>query len=307
MNEGFAEPSVIAVVIPTFNRLPTLRLCLEHLEAQTLTNFDVIIINDGSTDGTEAALAEIQQTSPLRLQVLHQQNAGPARGRNVAIAHVMTDLCLLIGDDILATPTLVESHLQFHRINPDIKEAAIGWTKWDLVHQEITPFMQWYEKIQFDYEHLTAGRPVTWKHFYTSNLSFKTKLIKENPFDERFKSAAWEDMELAYRLTMQNMLHLSFLPDAVATHVHPTTFRQAIRRMRIVGRSERLFYETWPVARPSSHDRKMKICNLLGERPSLLHAATFAVDRLSRLIKPGKLHAMLLRSHRHHGYLESNQ
>ncbi|WP_158794158.1 glycosyltransferase family 2 protein [Granulicella sp. L60] len=306
MSEGPTAPSVITVVIPTFNHLPTLRICLEHLEAQTLTNFDVIVINDGSTDGTKAALTEIQQRSPFRLQVLHQQNAGPARARNVAIAHVTTDLCLLIGDDTLATPTVVESHLQFHCVNPDTKKAVIGWTQWDPVHQKITPFMQWYEKIQFDYEHLTAGRPVIWKHFYTSNLSFKTRLIRENPFDERFKSAVWEDIELAYRLTMNNNLQLTFLPNAVATHLHPTTFRQAIRRMRTVGRSERLFYETWPVARPSSHDRKMKICNLPGERPSLLHAVTFAVERLPRLVKPGKLHAMLLRSHRHYGYIESN-
>jgi glycosyltransferase involved in cell wall biosynthesis len=79
MSEGPTAPSVITVVIPTFNHLLTLRLCLEHLEAQTLTNFDVIVINDGSTDGIEAALTEIQQTSPLRMQVLHQQYAGHGR------------------------------------------------------------------------------------------------------------------------------------------------------------------------------------------------------------------------------------
>ena len=305
MRDGTIESSEITVVIPTFNRLSTLRLCLEYLEAQTLTNFDVIIVNDGSTDGTEAALAEIQEKSSLRLQILHQPNAGPARGRNFAIAHVMTDICLLIGDDIVASPELLEAHLRFHRGNSDSGSVGLGWTKWDQIYQEVTPFMQWYEDIQFDYGRLTSGLTPTWQHFYTSNLSFKTQLIRSNPFDERFKAAAWEDIELGFRLTMEKNMQLTFLRDAVATHVHPTTFLQATKRMQILGRSERQFHQIWPTARDFTvRDAKARICTILGAKPFLLRMLTSATDLLSRQLKPGKLHAMLLRSHQQRGYLE---
>ncbi|MBB5342198.1 glycosyltransferase family 2 protein [Tunturibacter empetritectus] len=300
--------SAMTVIIPTFNRLSTLRLCLEHLEAQTIADFDVIIVNDGSTDGTEAALAEIQENSPLRLQVLHQQNSGPARARNLAIAHVSKEICLLIGDDILATPNLLDAHLQFHRTNPDSKAVGLGRTQWDTVYQEITPFMEWYEEIQFDYGRLTAGLTPTWQHFYTSNLSFKTRLFQANPFDESFKAAAWEDIELGFRLVTRDQMHLTFLPDAIASHVHPTTFLQAVRRMHTLGRSQRQFHQIWPSARDmSAKDIKAKICTILGARPLLLEMLTSSVDRLSGPLKPGKLHAMLLRSHQQRGYLESKQ
>jgi glycosyltransferase involved in cell wall biosynthesis len=302
-----ASSSAMTVIIPTFNRLSTLRLCLERLEAQTITDFDVIIVNDGSTDGTEAALANIQENTPLRLQVLHQQNSGPARARNWAIAHATEEICLLIGDDILATPNLLDAHLQFHRANPDDKAVGLGRTQWDRDYQEITPFMEWYEEIQFDYGRLVAGLTPTWQHFYTSNLSFKTRLFQANPFDERFKAAAWEDIELGFRLANRDQMHLTFLPNAIASHVHPTTFLQAVRRMRTLGRSERQFHQIWPSAQDiSARDVKAKICTILGARPLLLDILTSSVDRLSGPLKPGKLHAMLLRSHQQRGYLESN-
>ncbi len=308
MKDGNGEPSAITVVIPTFNRLATLRLCLEHLEAQTLANFDVIIVNDGSTDGTEVALAAIQEQSPLRLRVLHQQNAGPARARNHALAHVTTELCLLIGDDILATPEFLKTHLEFHREHPDSYAVGLGWTPWDRVHQQVTPFMHWYEEIQFDYGRLTAGRAPTWHHFYTSNLSFKTQLIRANPFDERFKAAAWEDIELGFRLARMGYLQITFLRDAIATHLHPTTVLQAARRMRTLGRAEHQFHQMWPTARdPVAQGVREWIYAFLGARPWLLRLLTAVVGPMATRLQPGKLHTLLLRSYRLCGYLESNQ
>ncbi|WP_158793106.1 glycosyltransferase family 2 protein [Granulicella sp. L60] len=307
MTTGISQANAITVVIQTFNRLPILRLCLQYLEAQTVTDFDVIVVNDGSTDGTEEALIEIQKCSPLRLRILSQQNAGPARGRNFAIGNATTNLCLLIGDDILASPGLLEAHLRFHRENPNRAAVGLGWTKWDQLHQDVTPFMQWYEEIQFDYGRLTFGLDPTWHHFYTSNLSFKTDLVRTNPFDERFKRAAWEDIELGYRLITEDKAHLTFLREALATHVHPTTFLQAVKRMQTLGSSEHQFHQIWPAARNNlATDTKTKICAFLAIHPLLLESLTLTVDRLSRFLRPGKLHAAVLRSHQLRRYLESH-
>jgi glycosyltransferase involved in cell wall biosynthesis len=296
----------ITVIVPTFNRLPMLRLCLQHLERQTVTAFEVIVVNDGSTDDTAAALLQIQHRSPLSIRVLHQKNGGPARGRNLAVAHAETPLCLFIGDDILASPTLVQEHVQFHLGQPDRKAAGLGRTQWDRTHQEVTPYMLWYEDLQFDYRRLDAGVAPTWRHVYTSNLSMKTGLLQSHPFDERFTAAAWEDGELGYRLTTQDELRLTYLPNALATHVHPTTFLQAAKRMRAVGRAEHLFHEIWPAARKSeSTGARARIISLLAAHPSVLATATAVLDRLSRRLKPGKLHALLLHSHHQLGYNEA--
>ena len=67
-----------SVVIPTYNRLPFLREALEGVWQQTHPVDEVIVIDDGSTDGTEAAL----RTSPRAVRYFRQQNAGPAAARN---------------------------------------------------------------------------------------------------------------------------------------------------------------------------------------------------------------------------------
>ena len=295
----------LTVIIPTYNRMPTLRLCLQSLQNQTIHNFNVIIVNDGSTADVADALEEVKRFSPLSLEVLHQENTGPARARNLALAHVSTPLSLLIGDDILPEPGCLEAHYDFHLRHPAREEIALGWTTWDHVYQLVTPFMKWYEELQFDYGSLSAGLTPTWQHFYTSNLSFKTSLFRDHPFDERFRSAAWEDIELGFRLMTASQAHLTFLKNACATHIHPTTFFQATRRMRMLGRNEHFFHSLWPSARsPLATDTKSRICRFLAKHPGLLNMLTISTDRLGSLLKPAKIHAMLLRSHHQYGYLE---
>lgn len=292
--------SRITVIVPTYNRADVLLLCLGALEAQTMSDFDVIVVNDGSTDNTEEMLVSYARTAPLRLRVLSQENAGPARGRNIAISQTQTPLALLIGDDILGAPAFVEEHLRFHEEHPETNQLALGWTKWDTTHQQITPFMRWYEKIQFSYEGLLAGATPGWQHAYTSNLSFKTELFRQNPFDERFRYAAWEDSELAYRLTLREQFHLTFLQRAAATHIHPTTFRQAIRRVQTLGRMKRLFRQIHPTAQfPDSYGTIDQICSALGRSPRILAMVTTAVDRF---LPPGKAHSMVLRAHHEKTY-----
>lgn len=291
----------ITVIVCTFNRKDILRLCLQALEAQSRTDFEVIVVDDGSSDGTREMLVKYQSTTPLRMQVLAQENSGPARARNIAVACTHTPLAMLIGDDIVATPTLVEAHLQFHLENPAHDKIALGWTRWDETHQAITPFMKWYEKHQFDYHRLLQGLEPSWKHGYTSNISFKTSLLKEHPFDERFRAAAWEDSELAYRLWRLGRFQLAFVREAVATHIHPTTFQQAWKRMETLGRMERLVHTLHPeLTNELRSDPFLKMCSFLGRHPRLLQATTDAVGKISA---PGKLHSMVLRSHHQLTYL----
>ena len=297
----------MTVIIPTYNRLETLRLCLESLENQSIRDFSVILVDDGSTKEVVEALEGIERSSPLDLKVFHQANAGPAAARNLALSHVTTPLSFLIGDDILPERNCLEVHRDFHLAHSAREDVALGWTRWDDVHQKITPFMKWYEEMQFDYGRLNAGLTPTWQHFYTSNLSFKTVFFRENPFDEKFRAAAWEDIELGFRLTTFSGARLTFLENARATHIHPTTFVQAARRMETLGRNERLFYRLWPAAQPpEASGWKAKVCAALGRHPGLLKWLTMVVNRLGGLVGPGKAHAMLLRGYQQRGFLENS-
>src|SRR6185503_19644585 len=109
----------VSVVIPTYNRKAQLVECLAALERQTVLpqEFEVVIVDDGSTDGTEAALRE--RTFPFQLQYHRQSNQGPGTARNFGIAVAQGELVLFIGDDIFADPRLLEAHLVAHATRPD--------------------------------------------------------------------------------------------------------------------------------------------------------------------------------------------
>ena len=242
----------ISVVIPTYNRVDALLLCLQHLERQTWRDFEVIVVDDGSTDDTRAQVQQYLTTSALRLRYVRQQNSGPARARNVGVALVRSPICLLIGDDIFATPDFVRTHLEFHQAAASPSIAALGLTCWSETGQTVTPFMRWLDQsgTQFSYGELSQGVPPDWRHFYTSNLSLKTELLRNNPFNESFTKAMMEDMELGYRLAKRHGLQMVFLRAAVAHHLHPTSFQRACKRGRGVGAATERFYELWPEQRP---------------------------------------------------------
>ncbi len=163
--------------------------------------------------------------------------------------------------------------------------------------------MRWYEDVQFDYANLLAGTTPTWRHLYTSNLSFKTSLLQMHPFDERFRAAACEDSELGFRLQREDCLDLRLLPEAMATHVHPTTFIQAAKRLKIVGSAEHLLHEIHPDARyVGPVDLNLRIFRSIGKHPSLLKMLAYIASILKH---PGRLHTMVLHGYHQLGYREA--
>jgi glycosyltransferase involved in cell wall biosynthesis len=237
----------IGVVVPTYNRSEALLTCLNHLEQQTMCDFEVVVVDDGSTDSTPVLLEEYKRKTSLHFRFFRQDNSGPARARNLGISVLHSPICVMIGDDIFPSQDFVSAHLKLHQQKPGKQVAGLGLTRWSDSGQTVTPFMRWLDEgVQFAYKDLLQGLRPSWKHFYTSNLSVKTQLLRENPFDESFKRAAAEDIELGYRIHRRLGLEIAFIPEALAHHLHPTNFRQACKRNISVGESMRRFHELWP-------------------------------------------------------------
>jgi GT2 family glycosyltransferase len=292
----------ISIIIPTFNRSSALRWCLEHLELQTFRNFEVIVVDDGSTDDTAEAVALYKARSAMEITYVCQGNAGPAKARNTAIRLARSPICVFIGDDILCTPQFAELHHELHRKKPDEATCGLGLTQWDCVRQKLTPFMKFFERIQFAYSDLESGAAPDWRYFYTSNLSVKTTLLQRYLFNERFPKAAMEDMELAYRISQSEDLKIDFLPRALAFHYHPTTLKQACRRSITVGWSTHLFEECWPEAQILSRSPiKKAIKQTVGFTPLRL-AMTSVLSWMASFYCNASLTGVLLASYAQIGY-----
>src|SRR3954447_22785622 len=93
-----ARPPVLSVVVPVYNVAPYLVDCLDSLLAQTLTNLEVIAVDDGSTDGCPEILAGYAARDP-RVRILTQPNAGQGAARNRGVASARGELLTFVDSD----------------------------------------------------------------------------------------------------------------------------------------------------------------------------------------------------------------
>ncbi|MBE2221670.1 MAG: glycosyltransferase family 2 protein [Anaerolineae bacterium] len=229
----------LTVILPTYNRLSQLKLVLTGLEEQTypLDKFEVIVVSDGSTDGTYEYLQNLQ--TPLQLRPIQQQNSGAAAARNTGIAHAQSELILFIDDDVVPAPNLIVEHLLIHN-STDEKVVVIG-PMLNPPDYQMQPWVIWEQEMLYkQYDAMREGeyRP-TARQFYTGNSSLALEYLEASGgFDARFKRA--EDVELAYRLHDQGAKFV-FAHKAVGYHYADRSFESWFAIPYAYGRNDIIF------------------------------------------------------------------
>ena len=194
----------ISIIIPTHDRKEVLLECLRLLEEQSAPegSCEVIVVDDGSTDGTGELLPSCQLRWPFTF--IRQEHGGQAQARNRGIEAARGRLLLFIDDDVLAHPGLVEAHLALQRDAGDL-----------IVRGPV---------INIPRLELPARRPIgIWdrnnNYFCTSNVSVaKEQVVQAGMFDPAF---LWmEDTELGFRLRARH-LRWKFTFQGVVFHYKP--------------------------------------------------------------------------------------
>jgi glycosyltransferase involved in cell wall biosynthesis len=236
----------ISVIIPTYNRKGSLAKCLECLRRQyyAQSKFEIIIVDDGSTDGTDILVREESKKEGPAIRYFRQEKKGPAAARNAGIDKARGEILLFLGDDILSGTNLLKEHAGWHELYPEGKIGILGHITWSR-DIRVTPFMEWLESggPQFAFHEIRDKVDVDAdRFFYSSNISLKKNFLvsQGRPFDESFPWAAYEDLELGYRLKKRGAI-LKYNKAAIGYHDHPTSLKAACRRMTIVGRSRQIY------------------------------------------------------------------
>ncbi len=239
-----------SVIIPTWNRVETLAKMLRAWELQVPTDleFEVVVVDDGSEDETQALLEAIR---PERYQLvrLRQENRGPAMARNYGLAAAMGEKILFTGDDIEPSPDLLRAHHEAHSLTIGGRWAVLGNISWP-TDLEITSTMRHVDGIgaqQFSFHYMKDGEEYDYRHFYTSNVSAARKLIDEEfmGFSGDFPAAAFEDAEFSFRLRRRGM-KIVYREAARAFHHHAYEVPSFFRRQVSCGRMAAVLIGKWP-------------------------------------------------------------
>ena len=235
-----------SVVIPTYRRPETLFPVLDALARQSgPPEFEVVVVDDGSGDDTPLRLSAYRPPYPFRY--FSQENAGPASARNRGVREARGRIILFLGDDTVPEPALLSVHGRAHADRRPYPVAVLGYTTWprDL---RVSPFLHHINEygLQFGYGLIRDPEQVPFNFFYTSNVSLPRELLLQaGLFDTSFPHAAWEDIEVAYRL-MQRGMRMIYRPEAVARHYHDITFESFRRRQEKAGEAAAIFYRKHP-------------------------------------------------------------
>ena len=239
----------ISIIIPTYNRLPILEKCLKALEKQKFTdykisNYEIIVVDDGSTDGTLEWLAKNNAQFP-HVRAFSQEHQGPAAARNLGIKEAKGDIIIFIDSDLVVTENFVTAHANAllegqKKIGSD-RLFTYGWVINTCNFEN--PTVEPYKITDF-----SAA------YFATGNVAIARKWLEEvGLFDTRFQLYGWEDLELGVRLKKLG-LKLIKCPEAVGYHWHPPFNLEQIPKLidREIqrGRMGVLFYQkhpTWEV------------------------------------------------------------
>jgi GT2 family glycosyltransferase len=207
-----------SVIIPTFNRKDALLETLRAASAQDLGAgaWELIVVDDGSTDGTEQAARDFIESTAARVRYLKQENAGPAAARNRGAAAAGGRVLLFIDNDILVKPDFISRHLATLDANPN------SWVTGRVVNSpemRRTPFGRYRDDLWEEFHLAHGGRGVTEVEGLTAaNVSLPAADFRRlGGFDEGFSIASCEDWELGSRARREGV-RILYNPDIVVVH-----------------------------------------------------------------------------------------
>ncbi len=204
-----------SVIIPTFNRRHILVKCLRALEKQSLsshiTDYEVVVVDDGSTDGTKEWLADSALEFP-HVRLFEQEHAGPAVGRNLGVRKARGDLIIFIDSDLIVNESFIASHCKTINRAWKLRGDRLVFTYGAVVNTSN------FENPASEKHKFTD---LSWAYFATGNVAIDRKLLEQSGlFDTAFDLYGWEDLELGERLRRMGF-KLIRCPAAVGFHWHP--------------------------------------------------------------------------------------
>lgn len=247
--------STVSVVIPAYNAAKTLPACLGACLGQRMPALEVIVVDDGSTDGTK----EIAASFP-GVRYLRQENQGPAVARNFGARAAMGEIIAFTDADCVPREDWLAQLVQGFEEGV----VAVGGT-YDIANPESLLARLVHEEIRTRHARFTGE-----VDFLGSfNVAYRKEAFNAvKGFDETFRAASAEDNDLAYRLHEAGG-RLRFTPEAVVAHYHSASLGRYLRTQMGHGFWRMKLYTKHP-RRARRGDRYAGVLELMGPPAALI-------------------------------------
>ena len=224
----------ISVAVCSYNGSKTIRDTLEGLQYLSYPDYEVIVVDDGSTDG----LSEIAKNYNVRI-IIHAKNQGLSSARNTALEAATGEIIAYIDDDAYPDPHWL-SYLAITFINgdyagvggPNLPPPEDGWIADCVANAPGGPIHVLLSDQEA--EHIPGCNMAFWKHC----------LQTIGGFDPRYR-AAGDDVDICWRLQEQGW-KLGFSPAAVVWHHRRNSVKMYWKQQKGYGKAEALLEQKWP-------------------------------------------------------------
>ncbi len=229
----------LSIIIPAYNKREILHKNLQSifLELQLADfSYEIIVVNDGSTDGTAELLAQYSANHKA-FSAFSTENSGPGAARNFGIRQAAGQVILFLQDDIIVRPGVLNNHYAWHQ---QYSEAHCVLQGAVFYHPEIiTPFMHWLEHggPQNRFYRLASGVVQQIGFLEAANLSVKRAFLCAGDLTLFAQDlAAFENIEFENKLRQKGM-QLYYDLQTLAYHYHPVTFEDYMTRSYFNGQA----------------------------------------------------------------------
>jgi glycosyltransferase involved in cell wall biosynthesis len=176
----------VSVIVPTYNNSPFLPATIDSVLAQTYPDYELIVVDDGSTDDTAAALRPYNG----QIRYLQQTNQGVSAARNRGLALALGDYIVFLDGDDLLLPHKLARQVEFLEANETVGIVHSGWQTIDENGQPLNTIEPWHQAPQLDLETW-----LFWKPVFLGAMMFRRRLLAQTPgFDPALRQA--EDTDL---------------------------------------------------------------------------------------------------------------
>jgi lipopolysaccharide/colanic/teichoic acid biosynthesis glycosyltransferase/GT2 family glycosyltransferase len=213
---------MISVIIPAYNSTRTLPACLKALMHQTKAPDEIIVVDDGSSDGT------VEFARQAGVRVIQQVHQGPAAARNLGVQQAHGDLILFTDSDCEPDGGWVE------RMSAPFHDPAVVGAKgvYRTRQPDLAPrFVQ----QEYESKYVRMARQPNIDFIDTYSAAYRRDIFLENEgFDPAFPAPSVEDQEFSFRLARKGY-RLVYAPQAIVYHQHDSDLSEYFRRKYFIG------------------------------------------------------------------------